>query len=90
MFEPTSRYAACRDLAMTVKDYQTESQSVKKRGSNERDETEERIIRYKERRFIPSAEKMKTLQEILFTAGDRLDLIASRTLGDPEQFWTRI
>ena len=30
---------------------------------------------------------MQTLQELTYTAGDRLDLITARTLGDPELFW---
>jgi hypothetical protein len=30
---------------------------------------------------------MPVLQEVTVTAADRLDLIAARTLGDPEQFW---
>jgi hypothetical protein len=46
-----------------------------------------RIITYKKRRFLPPANKMHILQEIVVTAGDRLDLIAALTLGDPEQFW---
>jgi hypothetical protein len=44
-------------------------------------------IRYKERRFLPSADNVQISQEIVFSAGDRLDRIAFRTLGDPEQFW---
>ncbi|MCL2476183.1 hypothetical protein [Candidatus Bathycorpusculum sp.] len=45
------------------------------------------VIRYKKRRFLPQGEKMELVQEVTVTAGDRLDLIASRVLGDPEQFW---
>ncbi|MCL1976756.1 MAG: hypothetical protein FWG55_01395 [Candidatus Bathyarchaeota archaeon] len=45
------------------------------------------VIRYKKRRFLPEGEKMSLLQEVTVTAGDRLDLISSRVLGDPEQFW---
>jgi|SwirhirootsSR3_FD_contig_31_18117470_length_750_multi_2_in_0_out_0_2 hypothetical protein len=44
-------------------------------------------IPYKERRFLPSADNIQVFQEIAFSAGDRLDLIAFRTLGDPEHFW---
>jgi phage tail protein X len=36
---------------------------------------------------VPRAESIPTLVEIRTTQGDRLDLIAYRTLGDPEQFW---
>jgi nucleoid-associated protein YgaU len=45
------------------------------------------VIRYKKRRFLPEGGKMELIQEITVTAGDRLDLIASKVLGDPEQFW---
>jgi nucleoid-associated protein YgaU len=50
-------------------------------------EEDGRVIVYKERRFLPQAERMKSMQEIVVTAGDRLDLIAANILGDPEQFW---
>jgi nucleoid-associated protein YgaU len=46
-----------------------------------------RVIAYKRRRFAPSPEAMALLVEVLVTQGDRLDLIAARTLGEPEQFW---
>jgi nucleoid-associated protein YgaU len=46
-----------------------------------------RHLRYKRRRFSPQAEAMPLLVEVTVTQGDRLDLIASRTLGDPEGFW---
>lgn len=45
------------------------------------------VIVYKKRRFLPFSEEMPLLQETVVVAGDRLDLIAYRTLGDPEQFW---
>jgi hypothetical protein len=45
------------------------------------------IITYKKRRFLPNGETMSLLQEVTVTAGDRLDLIAAKVLGDPEQFW---
>ena|SRR5215213_283030 len=47
------------------------------------------FIVYKRRRFLPLLEKTTTtlLGEIAVSAGDRLDLIAARTLGDPEQYW---
>jgi hypothetical protein len=44
-------------------------------------------IRYVARRFLPQGEAMASLQTISVIAGDRIDLVASRTLGDPEQFW---
>jgi hypothetical protein len=42
---------------------------------------------YQRRRFLPRGHLMPTLAEVLVTQGDRLDLIAARTLGDPEHFW---
>ena len=46
-----------------------------------------RIAAYKRRRFVPQAESLAQLAELTVAQGDRLDVIASRTLGDPEQFW---
>lgn len=46
-----------------------------------------RVVAYKRRRFLPQGEAMPLLVEVIVTGGDRLDLIAARTLGDPEQFW---
>jgi len=46
-----------------------------------------RIVAYKRRRFLPRGEGMDLLMEVTVTEGDRLDLIAFRTLGDPEIFW---
>ena len=46
-----------------------------------------REITYVRRRFPPQGEKQTLLVEVEVTASDRLDLIANRTLGDPEQFW---
>jgi nucleoid-associated protein YgaU len=45
------------------------------------------VIRYKKRRFLPDTKTLTLLQEVSVTAGDRLDLIANRVLGDPEQYW---
>lgn len=44
-------------------------------------------ISYKRRRFLPQGEEMPLLVEVRVAQGDRLDLIAARTLGDPEHFW---
>jgi hypothetical protein len=49
--------------------------------------TDGKVIVYVRRRFIPSAEGMPVLAEVAVIQGDRLDLIAGRTIGDPEQFW---
>ena len=46
-----------------------------------------RVVTYKRRRFLPQGAEMPLLVEVVVTEGDRLDLIAARTLGDPEQFW---
>ena len=46
-----------------------------------------REVAYKRRRFLPRAEELQTLVNVTVVQSDRLDLIASRTLGDPEQFW---
>lgn len=44
-------------------------------------------ITYLRRRFLPQGDQLPTLVEVVFTEGDRLDLIAARTLGNPEHFW---
>lgn len=46
-----------------------------------------RTISYVERRFLPPAERHALLVEVTVDQADRLDLIASRTIGDPEQYW---
>jgi hypothetical protein len=46
-----------------------------------------REIAYKTRRFLPRGDRMDTLLELTINQGDRLDLIAARTLGDSTQFW---
>lgn len=50
-------------------------------------EEEPRVISYKRRRIIPSGETMTVLVEHTVTQGDRLDNLAARYVGDPEQFW---
>lgn len=42
---------------------------------------------YKRRRFLPNPADMQVLAEVTVTQGDRLDSIAAKSLGDPEQFW---
>jgi hypothetical protein len=44
-------------------------------------------ITYKKRRFLPDASEISLLQEMTISSGDRLDRIAARLGGDPEQFW---
>jgi hypothetical protein len=43
--------------------------------------------RYVRRRFLPSPARFSLLQEHVVGEGERLDNIAARYLGDPEQFW---
>ncbi len=42
---------------------------------------------YLRRRFVPPPERMVQVQEHIVVEGDRIDNIAARHLGDPEQFW---
>ena len=44
-------------------------------------------VAYLRRRFVPPPENFALLQEHTVTEGERLDHIAARYLGDPEQFW---
>jgi hypothetical protein len=46
-----------------------------------------RQVRYVRRRFLPQEDGEPLLARVRVKAGHRLDLIAARTLGDPEQFW---
>ena len=46
-----------------------------------------REVRYVRRRFLPRAEDMPLLAEVMVTEGDRLDVITYRALGDPLHFW---
>jgi len=42
---------------------------------------------YVRRRFLPQGERLPVLVEVTVNDGDRLDLIAARTLGNAEHFW---
>lgn len=46
-----------------------------------------RTFTYVTRRFLPAGPTLPLLAEVTVAQGDRLDLIAARTLGDPLQFW---
>lgn len=46
-----------------------------------------RAVVYKRRRFLPQPADMPVLAEVLVAPGDRIDTLAARVLGDPEQFW---
>jgi len=45
------------------------------------------IVRYRRRRFLPSADALPSLAEVPLVEGDRLDLIAARTLGNAHLWW---
>lgn len=42
---------------------------------------------YKRRRFLPQGDQMPLLMEVTVQTGDRLDLIAARTLRAADNFW---
>jgi hypothetical protein len=46
-----------------------------------------REIAYVRRRFLPPADDLPMLAEVEVQQGDRIDLVAHRTLGDPLAFW---
>ena len=46
-----------------------------------------RTIVFVQRRFLPPPENFALLQSITIVAGDRLDNLAARYLGDPQQYW---
>jgi hypothetical protein len=48
------------------------------------DDTE---IEYLKRRFLPAPDSLSVMQLHQVTEGDRLDNIAAKFIGDPEQFW---
>ncbi len=48
---------------------------------------EGRTIVYLRRRFVPPPERFAFVQEHVVSAGERLDLITAKYLGDPEAFW---
>ncbi|ASL28632.1 membrane protein [Azotobacter chroococcum] len=44
-------------------------------------------VAYLKRRFVPPPENFALLQEHMVAARDRLDNLAARYLGDPQQYW---
>lgn len=71
MFDRTSRYAQLDTVTVNV----TEPEGTV------------REVRYVRRRFIPPAANATVVVEHTVTAGERLDNITARYLGDPAQFW---
>ena len=50
-------------------------------------EADGRVVSYVRRRFLPQGSSLPLLVEVQVAQGDRLDLIAYRTLGDPTHSW---
>lgn len=46
-----------------------------------------RTVAYVRRRFLPQGEALPLLAEVAVIQGERIDLVAYRTLGDPLAFW---
>ena len=46
-----------------------------------------RTVVFVQRRFLPPPESFALLQSVTLVAGNRLDNLAARYLGDPEQAW---
>jgi hypothetical protein len=46
-----------------------------------------RTVVFVQRRFLPPPENFAPLQTVTVVAGDRLDNLAGRHLGDPQQSW---
>lgn len=46
-----------------------------------------RSLVYVSRRLVPAPERFALLQEHAVVEGDRLDNLAHRYIGDPEQYW---
>jgi hypothetical protein len=46
-----------------------------------------RTVVHVRRRLLPPVATLTPLARVVVTEGDRLDLVAARTLGDPLQWW---
>ncbi|MEO0078373.1 MAG: LysM domain-containing protein, partial [candidate division WOR-3 bacterium] len=60
---------------------------VSERRSAASGQLEQKTIVYLRRRFLPDPEKFVVVQEHTVTQGERLDHVAAKYIGDPEQFW---
>ncbi len=71
MTDPASRYNGIEEAESTLPD----------------GEGGLKTVRYLRRRFLPQPDQLVTMVEHRVTAGDRLDNVATRYLGDPLAFW---
>lgn len=46
-----------------------------------------RVVRFTRRRFLPAVSEHQRLVDVVVDENDRVDTIAAKNLGDPEQFW---
>jgi hypothetical protein len=46
-----------------------------------------RTVNYLRRRFVPQSSRFALLKQHVVAQGDRLDNLAARYIGDPEQYW---
>lgn len=46
-----------------------------------------RTVSYARRRFLPQGGTLPLLAEVAVAQGERIDLVAHRTLGDPQAYW---
>lgn len=46
-----------------------------------------RTVAYVRRRFLPNGADLPLMAEVPVVQGDRIDVVAYRTLGDPGAFW---
>jgi hypothetical protein len=71
MLDPTSRYAQIATARLMRLDV----------------DGQPRLLSYLRRRLIPPADQALTVAEHTVAAGERLDTITARYLGDPTAFW---
>jgi nucleoid-associated protein YgaU len=50
-------------------------------------ESDGTVVAYIKRRFLPQGSAMLSIQKVRIVAGDRLDNVSAKALGDPLQFW---